>query len=233
MNYYSKSSIFVYYIKIIFFYSSCSHLQLYLEVFSLSSIDDFLRELNQTTNNESLQDFCRKKVLHGIPHVFINREDDYYNFRKEISNQFDISFHEVFITGSGKLGFSPFKNTIFNLDSDIDVALISNKLFDNIMQIISNFQIRLREKKSILTQKDQKKYHIFLEYIALGWIRPDLLPIEWQVTNNLKTQWFDFFESLSHGKSSVGNYKVSAGIFKNHNSFERYTISGFNQIKGI
>ena len=52
-------------------------------------------------------------------------------------------------------------------------------------------------------------------------MRPDKLPTSFQV-NLLKSEWFDFFESISYGRSEVGNYKVAAGLFKNYEYLEKY-----------
>ena len=68
------------------------------------------------------------------------------------------------------------------------------------------------------------------QYTALGWIRPDKLPLSFQI-ENLKNDWFQFFEALSNGKSEVGNYKVNAGVFKDYKHLELYTISGIKQVK--
>ncbi|WP_308255042.1 hypothetical protein [Geminocystis sp. GBBB08] len=64
---------------------------------------------------------------------------------------------------------------------------------------------------------------------AIGWIRPDKLPLSFGV-DILKQEWFDFFKSISYGKSEIGNYKVSAGVFKSYSHFEKYTISSLKQI---
>ncbi|MET0076395.1 MAG: hypothetical protein ABW130_19275 [Candidatus Thiodiazotropha lotti] len=74
-------------------------------------------------------------------------------------------------------------------------------------------QMSLRESRLAVSEKEINKYHMFLEYSAIDWMRPDLLPISFAV-NDLKDDWFDFFSSLSFGKSEVGNYKVNAGVFR-------------------
>lgn len=196
-------------------------------------MEEFLEELKHIPNGdlESLTDFCRKKVLHGMPFIFKEKEEDYYNFRKKIANHFDVPFHEVFITGSAKLGFSPLKNTKFSLDSDIDVAIISETLFEKQMKIISIYQTKLRNNRKSITLNELKIYHQFLEYTAIGWIRPDKLPVSLQIVSELKSDWFGFFHGLSNGNSEVGNYKVSAGVFKNYDYFEKYTLTGFEKVQ--
>lgn len=193
-------------------------------------MEEFLTTLTALKDDDDLIDFCRRRTLHGTPLVFSGNEDAYYNFRKKIADKFEISFHEVFITGSAKLGFSPHKRKIFDLDSDIDVALISNVLYDRIMSSIHDYQMQLRESRKTVSTEEIKGYHKFLEYGAIGWMRPDLLPSSFRV-KELKQDWFDFFDSISHGKSEVGNYKVTAGAFKSYAHLERYVLSGLRSVK--
>jgi len=193
-------------------------------------MEAFLNKLKATTTSDEVLDFCRKSVLHGTPFVFNGRDDEYYEFRKRIAQKFDISFHEIYITGSAKLGFSPHKKTIFSYESDIDVAIVSRKLFEEIMEIIRQYQMQLRNSRLAVTQYEIDKYHRFLEYGAIGWIRPDLLPHSFKV-KKLKDDWFDFFTSISYGRSEVGNYKVNAGVFKTYEHLERYTYSGIESLK--
>ena len=72
-------------------------------------------------------------------------------------------------------------------------------------------------------------YHRFLEYSAIGWIRPDKLPLSFSLSN-LKEDWFNFFGSISNGKSEVGNYKVSAGIFRTYAHLETYLLEGLTEV---
>lgn len=193
-------------------------------------MDEFLKFLAELQGEEALIDFCRRNILHGTPVVFGGNEDAYYMFRKRIADKFEINFHEVYITGSAKLGFSPHKRKEFDFDSDIDVALISSSLYDRILDFIHEYQMELRGNRLAVSFDEISKYHKFLEYGAIGWMRPDLLPTSFRGTQ-LKTEWFEFFKSISHGRSEVGNYKVTAGAFKSYSHLERYTISGIRSLK--
>ena len=190
----------------------------------------FLKNLMEINTSTDLLDFCRKSVLHGTPMIFQNREHQFYDFRKRIAENFRISFHEVYITGSAKLGFSPHKNTKFSLESDIDVAIVSKELFEEIMESIRKYQMMLRSSRLSVTEKEIKRYHKFLEYGAIGWMRPDLLPISFRV-KEIKDKWFEFFDSISYGRSEVGNYKVNAGVFKTYKHLEQYTFSSLESLK--
>ncbi len=194
------------------------------------NLEQFKAELNSQNTDEELLDFCRKYVLHGTPFVFNGRDDAFYDFRKKIANNFGVPFHEVYITGSAKLGFSLFKNKNFDYDSDIDVALISPRLFENVMKDISRYQMRFRKARAVVRESELLMYHEFLEYVALGWIRPDKLPISFQM-HTFKNNWFDFFRGISNGKSGVGNYKVNAGVFQSYEHLEEYIVSGLKDVR--
>lgn len=193
-------------------------------------MQEFIKSLSEADTDDKLLDFCRRTSLHGTPFVFSGREDDFYKFRKRIANKFEISFHEIYITGSGKLGFNPRKGKVFDYDSDIDVAIISSELYEKIMSFIHGYQMELREDRRAVSLRELEQYHKFLEYGAIGWMRPDLLPTSFRV-REIKNDWFDFFDSISHGKSEVGNYKVTAGAFKSYAHLEKYTLSGLRSVR--
>lgn len=193
-------------------------------------MENFLSALAATADDEALLDFCRRRNLHGTPVIFNGNEDAYYGFRKLIANKFQINFHDVIITGSAKLGFSPHKNKIFDYDSDIDVAIISGKLYEFVMSSIHDYQMELRENRKAVSENELKQYHKFLEYGAIGWMRPDLLPTSFRIAT-LKNDWFNFFNSISYGKSEIGNYKVTAGAFKSYGHLERYALSGLSSLR--
>jgi len=194
-------------------------------------IGKFEKSLKEISSEEEILDFCRKHILHGTPHVFGSNDEAFYDFRKRIGLKFNIPFYEIYITGSAKLGFSPFKNKEFDYDSDIDVALVSPGLFENVMFSIAGYQMQFRKNRAVVREKELKMYHDFLEYVALGWIRPDKLPISFQM-KAFKDDWFNFFRSISNGKSEVGNYQVNAGIFKSYDHLESYTLSGIKELIG-
>ncbi|MFN5164327.1 MAG: hypothetical protein ACK5JG_03065 [Pseudomonadota bacterium] len=77
--------------------------------------------------------------------------------------------------------------------------------------------------------REQQLYHQFLEYVAMGWIRPDKLPVSFTLSS-LKDDWFDFFRSISNGKSEVGNYKVAGGVFRSYDHLEGYLLDGLADV---
>lgn len=195
----------------------------------MERLENFNHELLNVSidENDELLNFIRKRVIHGTPYVFKDNEDGFYEFRKRISEKWDVLFYDIYITGSAKLGFSYYKEKPFDEESDVDVAIISIKLYEKILTHIEDFQWKLRNKQIQLSEEEMKKYHKFLKYLVIGWIRPDMLPI--QISDNnlgFKKDWFSFFDSISNGKSEVGNYKVAAGVYKSYSHLERYILNG-------
>jgi hypothetical protein len=190
----------------------------------------FLAAIVGAATDDHVLDLCRRHVLHGTPHVFVGNEDGYYSFRKRIADKFGISFNEVYVTGSAKLGFSLLEDKAFDLDSDIDVAIVAPSLYDRMMDSVSDYQMALRESRTSVTELELGMYHKFLEYTAIGWIRPDMLPVSFKM-GPIKKEWFDFFSSISAGRSEVGNYKVSGGVFRSYRHLERYQHSGLLRLR--
>lgn len=172
-------------------------------------------------SNEQIDYFLHKYIFHGIPFVFYKDEEAYFDFRNRIATNFDISYTEIFIVGSARLGFSYFKNTIFTLESDVDVVIVNSKLFDNFFHKVTDFEYLLNSGEVVFDECENSKYRKFKDYLIKGWMRPDLIPQRFQLAI-LKNEWFDFFRSVSYDKSEVGDYKVAAGLFKDYYSLEKY-----------
>ena len=193
------------------------------------NMQEFTRQVQALECDSELVAFCQRKMINGLPMVFDGREDEYFLFRKRIADEHKIPYYEVHVIGSAKLGFSHINNTDFSLNSDIDVSIISTDLYNRLMDSIFRYQMRLRNFRKKVNDREIKQYHDFLEYTAMGWIRPDKLPISFQM-DELKQNWFDFYKSISYGNSEVGNYKVSAGVFRNHECLEQYLANGLKSI---
>jgi hypothetical protein len=120
------------------------------------------------------------------------------------------------------------KGTEFSLNSDIDVVLVSSVKFEEILAVIRDYDYAIGQGKVVLDIQTKKQYYKFLRYLTRGWMRPDLLPYNLQ-EGQLQGAWLKFFESISYGKSVVGNYKVTAGLFKSYAYMERYYLSSIER----
>lgn len=160
-----------------------------------------------------------KHILHNVPFYFKDNMNLYFEIKKCISKKFNIPITNIFLVGSGQFGFSlnPIKeyrdfieedNEETNTKaSDLDFAIISTKLFDEIWAELYDFRINNIPHN----KEDDKKFKMFKDYLFKGWIRPDAWPFDFCK----KTEWFEFFTELN----PLVNRQVSCGIFRNEECF--------------
>ena len=192
--------------------------------------EELLQKVSESNHYQDYLKIVRKYLVHGTPYVFRDREEDFYEFRELIANNFNINFHEVLIMGSAKMGYSYHKDSNFSAESDIDVALVNEQLFEFYYKEICAYQYDKSKALFTTTQDEEKLYFRFLKYLVRGWMRPDLLPTRVQIAT-VKNNWFDFFNSISHGRSNVGNYIVTGGVFKSYQYLERYYVESLSKVK--
>lgn len=192
--------------------------------------ENLLQEIANAHTNDGYLRIVRKFLIHGIPYVFMDNPNLYYDFREQIAKHWGVGFQEVLILGSGKLGYSYHKDSVFSEESDIDVAIVNQRLFENFYVEIRNFQYRKDTGLETLTLSEEKEYQKFLSYMIKGWMRPDKLPA--RITGELsKEEWFTYFKSISYRNNLAGNYKVSAGLFKSFDYMECYYLNSIKTLK--
>ena len=152
----------------------------------------------------------QKHITFGASYVL--DEGQYFQLKHEISEEYHLHPSQVIMVGSGKLGFSiaPSKRyRPFGDESDLDVAIISDVLFDWIWQEVFEHQ---NINRGYWPQETK-----FKDYLFRGWLRPDYLPPSIQYAS----QWFEFFRQLT-ASSGFGPYKISAGVYKSWLYLEHY-----------
>ena len=157
---------------------------------------------------------------------------DERSLRARIAERFEIELASVIIVGSAKLGFTlthkkaasegdqdrpPFSP--FSENSDVDVAIVSDHLFDSIWKRCFEFWHSSGYGRSDGYWPRGKH---FRDYVFRGWMRPDHLPSEGSFT--YKSEWFDFFRLLT-SERAAGDYKVTAGLYR-----EAYFLKAYQQI---
>lgn len=160
----------------------------------------------------------QKYLMHGNCHVI--DEISYFELKQEISKKFEVHPNEILMVGSGKLGFSiaPRKRfRVFNDESDIDVAIVSNYLFENVWEDLYVF-----DKDGGYWPKVEK----FKAYLFQGWLRPDYLPSQIEFSK----EWWEFFNELTNTKK-FGPYSIKAGVYKNWFFLEDYIARCVHQCR--
>lgn len=192
--------------------------------------EEFKKQIIDLDNRDKKRIFIQKFFFNGLP-IVLKTESDYFEFKRAISQNFIVNHYDVFIVGSSKLGFSPYKLTDFNYNSDIDVVIANEKLFDSFFEIVCEYQYSIKKNIIRLDSEQLRKYHKFIKYFVMGWMRPDLIPTNSKDFESIRKKWDVFFDSLSYGKSEVGNYKVKGGLFKNLSYAERYYLTTIDEIQ--
>lgn len=193
--------------------------------------EEYKIELLKLQDLEERTRFVQRHFFNGTPFIFKDRDGEYYDFIKTIADNFKINYTDVNIVGSSRFGFSPYKFTDFTYESDIDVAICNEKLFDSFFDLISDYTYKIRYREILLRHDQYLKYVKFIKYFTTGWMRPDLLPSNSNEFREIQEKWDSFFLTISYGKSQVGNYKVKGGLFKNQAYAEKYYKSSIGELQ--
>lgn len=165
-----------------------------------------------------------KYLLNGNTYIFRDNENNYFKLKKIISDKFQVSTTNVFMVGSAKLGFSISPKKLWkplNDESDIDMAIISDKLYDIFWKQLLEFNINLIAR----TDRDDKLYRDFLEYFFKGWIRPDKFPFDFKY----KKEWFDFFMEISY--KDFDGRKITGAIYREEYFFKLYHKQNIDNLR--
>lgn len=180
-----------------------------------ADIEERLRIFRSDLSAYTALQMTRKHVIHG--NCAVISDTQYFDLRSEVAVKYDIHPNEVLVVGSAKLGFSiaPKKRyRHFTDTSDIDVVIVSARLFDDIWKEVHSFW----SQGGYWERSAQ-----FKAYLFQGWIRPDKLPPA--ATFSLANDWWAFFNSLSaSGKYSV--FKIVGALYRDWYFLESYQLRG-------
>jgi predicted nucleotidyltransferase len=170
-------------------------------------VDSFKTDLE---NLDSRQLF-RKYILSGAAHALT--PDALYLLREEVADHFGVEFNDVILVGSGKLGFSIKRSRRylpFGEDSDIDLAVVSPKLFQEVWE-----EVYLHRASG----QYWESYEQCAMYISKGWIRPDKLPSAFHF--EFADKWWKFFQRLASDRK-YGPYKIRGALYHSWFFFQEY-----------
>lgn len=163
-----------------------------------------------------------KYALHGTAIILGDHKD--FALKDAVAKHFNVHQSHVFIVGSAKLGFSikpkrrylPFCDT-----SDIDVAIVSTPLFEQIWR-----EVYIYQKQGGIWDEAAS----FRKYLFKGWIRPDFMPQGRSFA--LAKEISDFFQSMTCS-GNFGPYKISAGIYHSLFFLEDYQSICVDECKSL
>ncbi len=184
-------------------------------------VQDKLNEFKEDLKKFSAIQVVRKHIIFG--ECCELSQQDYFDLRSIVAKKFGLHPNQVLVVGSAKLGFSivpkkrfrPFSRN----RSDIDVALVSSKLFEQVNEDIYNYKQEAG---------DWPKYCTFTDYLFQGWIRPDMFPRSPVFPFGKK--WWDFFRGLENSRK-YGDNKIHGGLYKSYFFIENYQHDCVQQCK--
>lgn len=176
---------------------------------SADHVARFKAALCGQSNDETI---VRGTILHGPS--FAIEDEAHFGLKQRVATQMNIDVsRDVFMVGSGKLGFSiaPHKRyQPFGDRSDIDLAIVNHDLYQRVWHEVHAY------KESGAHWPDQAAFE---KYLSWGWIRPDKLPRS--ASFPFSNEWRDFFRSLQTQRVA-GPYKVAAALYHDFPFFIKY-----------
>lgn len=137
--------------------------------------DRFQQALLDADSVQSRYELVDQQVLRGVPHVFEHAPRGYQLMKRAVARALGIATADVAVVGSAQSGFSLDPNRFpaaFRKDSDVDVVVVSDKLFD-----VSWIDLLTNRRKGWWSLSARVRHHVTEHrregYIYRGWIRPD------------------------------------------------------------
>lgn len=184
------------------------------------NIDEKIEEFKKSLNSLDDDEIVEKFIL-GAESLHLNARQIHF-IKRKVATIYGIqdSEIEIFIVGSAKLGFSlsekKSSGTIkpryrkFSIDSDIDVAIISSKIFN---QLWNSFSTHSYNHNYFPWDSDKLG-----DYLISGSFRPDKFPNIFE-----SIRWWDCFNKLSNN-NQLDRRKVSGCIYYSYDMLKKYQI---------
>jgi len=186
------------------------------------TVEEFKDIISANTSSILVQ-----KYLFDYPaHCFVDNPELYSEFRSKICNAFEIHEQNFTIVGSAKTGFSlaPGKyGKVFSDTSDIDIVIVSDKLFTFLWSELLAFRKRTLYK---LNPTYKKRFNELQWIMFFGNIRLDKLSNDFDFAK----KWWEFFNSISKD-SRFGPRLVRGTIYRSWNHVSDYYEKSFDDLR--
>ncbi|SKA46716.1 hypothetical protein SAMN04488128_10810 [Chitinophaga eiseniae] len=197
--------------------------------------------LNQYLSPEEL---FQRYVVDGNTYFFehvLNDVQKEYKIKSLIASYLGVHIHEVIFVGSGKLGFSlnpqhPWtrfdskyeRTRVFRDKSDLDIAVVSRSLFENIGRGIHEFTngFKIKWENNVYNKNPSQipLHYKYCEYFSKGWFRPDMKPDGFEFCIK------DSFTQLKGELFTEFNRRTGLGIYQDWYYFKHYHIENIKSL---
>ena len=169
----------------------------------------------------------QRYILDLFPYCFKDSPELYWELRELVCSHMELHPQDFSLAGSGKLGFSLAPKKLgkpFNDGSDIDIILVSERLFVEVWSKLIAFRDRPDYK---LQTKEKRKACHDLEYsIFFGHIMLEVLTLNFDFAK----EWWQFFNTLSTYER-FGPRQISAALFRDWTCVDRFYERALTNIK--
>jgi len=185
-----------------------------------------------------LEEIVQEHLFGGEPYVFRTSARAHTLLKQHVSQHLNTPEDDIRIVGSARIGFSLSPDSFgrqFSAESDIDVIVINEQLFDLIWMTLLRWHYPRRNQPfgSLREWASSRRRDVFLGWFTPHQIQfnPDL-PFP-QVLSPLRDHaalWFDTFRSLAR-YPEFAKRDVSGRLYRTWDHALLYHVAGLSQIK--
>lgn len=209
-------------------------------------INNFKEDLSGGKLTE--EQIFQKHILDSNSHLFTTELDSNTEIlvKQRVSNYLKTDLQTINLVGSAKVGFSMSPKNLFNhLDhyyniskkskdkSDLDIAIVSERLFERVGKSVFNFSNAYRVNWNKNEYYDNETSNIFpvslkykyFEFYTKGWFRPDFKPDGFEIC------YPQNYETLKREIYKLTKRKASIAIYKNWFYFKSYHMDNIKFLK--
>ena len=188
--------------------------------------------------SEPLETVVREYVFASQSYVFRDHPEQEALFLDLLGDRLETNRDDITIVGSAKIGFSLSPHNfprLFSDESDIDVVVVNETLFDQIWRTILKWHYPRRLEG--LRRDDQRWGADRRKDIYWGWLVPDrirfeglLFPETLKPLRDTSTAWFNTFRGLSQYTEFSGR-DVSGRLYRSWDHALLYHMDGLRQVR--
>ena len=199
-----------------------------------------VEEFKDILRSGSPEEVARDRVFGGDIYLAQKFPQVLTTLRKNLCPQFGLPEEDVTIVGSAKMGFSldpdKFPAAFKKKGGDIDVVVVSEKLFDQFWEVFLAWHYP-RRSAGLTSVADRQWISLRRKNLYWGWFVPSeieytglSLPTVLKPIRDLKTRWFSAFQALSAQPAFLGR-DVNGRLYRTWNHALWYHAFGLSEIK--
>jgi hypothetical protein len=173
---------------------------------------------------DSAEQIVRRIFFYRPSPISEAENDPIFSIFDAVSAKFGVPFKALYISGSAQTGHSLYKHTDFDpKSSDLDLAIVDHRVFQEYSEASLLATNGYRDNTSF-PKRDycEDVQGLFLQGLAKGYFRPDLMPI-----CKKQTEWEFFFRTLTNAHRK--NFKsINCAIYFSQIFFEKKLMTVYS-----